>query len=89
MGTFGESVQQIGCLSHCCGKLYYTQLVDIFVSILENLWTVFAMNYIHLTSKGKMTLSGLLVYSKVNKTSEQNVRMGKEWSGKQYNAFVK
>lgn len=47
------------------------------------------MNYIRLTSQGKVTLSGLLIYSKVNKTSEQNVRTGKEWSGKEYNAFIK
>lgn len=47
---------------------YTAHVCDIFVSILENLWTVFAMNYIHHTfSEGDMTLSGLLIYSKVNK----------------------
>lgn len=33
-------------------------------------------------SKGKMTLSGPLIYCKVSKTNEQNIRVGKKWSGK-------
>lgn len=61
---------------------YAALICGILVSILENLWTVFAMICIHFTSKGKMTLSGPLIYCKVTKTREQNIRVGKEWSGK-------
>lgn len=75
----GKMCNKFNAPSHCCGKLLYTACIcDVFVSILGNLWTVFAMNYINLASEGKITLSGLLIYSKGNKTSEENTRMGKE-----------